>query len=549
MLNFIELFLFIFSCIITTTVYYILGKLFLTENKNNFYDHLIFGVIIASFISLTLNFILPLSRELNSVFQILIICIFFIIYKKKIYFSEIKKIIVISLSILILISFDTENRPDAYLYHLPYSQILNDYKIITGVSNLHFRFGHTSIFQYLSSFNYTIFSELNGLLVPSALFCITIFLYFLNDLLLIFKDKKNISFGKLFSLLIFTYISFRINRYSEFGNDAMSHLTVFYLVSKFIYLKNYKLTDYKKILLLCIFSFLNKSFLIFTFIIPAYIFFKKKLNIKKSIINFPMIVLFFWIIKNILISGCAIYPVKITCFSSLKWVDIQEVSYEAIKAEAWAKGWPERERKNITQSEFNKQFNWIKAWKKDHLYVFLKNLVPFLIFIFLLFIFCRDKNVMVKLDNQKKIVLLLFSSIGTVYFLLKFPLYRYGYSYLIVLISVLFLQSLIRINYKKFVNLTKILIIFCIIGIFLKQGQRIQKYHELRTLIPSDRSLPKIDQENIEKIQISKNFYYYKTNNKGSSECKYFKSPCTNIELNNIYHKKIGNYDFIFKNY
>ena len=174
-----------------------------------------------------------------------------------------------------------------------------------------------------------------------------------------------------------------------------------------------------------------------------------------------MIVLFFWIIKNILISGCAIYPVKITCFSSLKWVDIQEVSYEAIKAEAWAKGWPERERKNITQSEFNKQFNWIKAWKKDHLYVFLKNLVPFLIFIFLLFIFCRDKNVMVKLDNQKKIVLLLFSSIGTVYFLLKFPLYRYGYSYLIVLISVLFLQSLIRINYKKFVNLTKILIIFC----------------------------------------------------------------------------------------
>ena len=81
-----------------------------------------------------------------------------------------------------MISFDTENRPDAYLYHLPYSQILNDYKIITGVSNLHFRFGHVSIFQYISSFNYTIFSELNGLLVPPALFCITIFLYFLNDI-------------------------------------------------------------------------------------------------------------------------------------------------------------------------------------------------------------------------------------------------------------------------------------------------------------------------------------------------------------------------------
>ena len=62
----------------------------------------------------------------------------------------------------------------------PYSQILNEYKIIPGISNLHFRFGHVSIFQYLSSFNYTFFSELNGLLVPPALFCITIFLYFLS---------------------------------------------------------------------------------------------------------------------------------------------------------------------------------------------------------------------------------------------------------------------------------------------------------------------------------------------------------------------------------
>ena len=167
----------------------------------------------------------------------------------------------------------------------------------------------------------------------------------------------------------------------------------------------------------------------------------------------------------------------------------------------------------------------------------------------MLFIFFRDKEVSVKLDNQKKFILLLFSSIGTIYFFLKFPLYRYGYSYLIVLISVLFLQSFIKINSKKFLKLTKIFIIFCIIGIFLKQGQRIQEYYQVRTLIPSDRSLIAINQENIEKIQLSKNFYYYKTNNQGSSECKYFKSPCTNIKLHNIYHKKIGSYDLIFKNY
>ena len=32
-----------------------------------------------------------------------------------------------------------------YLYHLPYTSILNNEKIIIGLSNIHFRFAHTSI--------------------------------------------------------------------------------------------------------------------------------------------------------------------------------------------------------------------------------------------------------------------------------------------------------------------------------------------------------------------------------------------------------------------
>ncbi len=548
MLSFIEILFFISSCIITITVYYILGKLFLSENNNNFYDKCLFGVIVASFVSLSINFILPLSKELNTIFQILVISIFFIYYKNKINFPEIKKLIVISFSILILVSFDTENRPDAYLYHLPYSQILNDHKIIIGISNLHFRFGHVSIFQYLSSFNYTIFSGLNGLLIPQAVFCITVFYYFLNDLLTISKNNKNITFGKLFSLLIFIYICLRINRFSEFGNDAMAHLTVFYLISKFIYLENNRLSNYKKILLLSVFAFLNKSFLIFTFIIPLYLFFKKKFYTTKAIVNLPLLLLLLWIIKNILVSGCAIYPVKITCIKGLKWVEIQEVKKEAIKAEAWAKAWPQRD-KNIKQSEFNKKFNWIKAWQKDHQYVFLKNLIPFLTFVILFVFYFRGKDIVEKIKIEKKIVILLFSSIGTIYFITKFPLYRYGYSFIIVLIIVLSLQNLNKINAEKFLKSIKPLIIICLLGLILKQGQRIYEYHDKRTLIPSDRLLQTQDQENIKKVYISDNFYYYKTNNMGSSECKYFKSPCTNINLKKLYHKKIGTYDLILNNY
>ena len=57
-------------------------------------------------------------------------------------------------------------RPDAGLYHLPFINIINQEKIIVGLSNLHFRFGHISILQYTSAiFNNTLFAE-NGIVFP-----------------------------------------------------------------------------------------------------------------------------------------------------------------------------------------------------------------------------------------------------------------------------------------------------------------------------------------------------------------------------------------------
>ena len=61
------------------------------------------------------------------------------------------------------------NTPDALLYHLPFSKIVNEHKIIIGLSNLHSRFGHISIFQYISSFFNNSFFHKNGVLFPISL--------------------------------------------------------------------------------------------------------------------------------------------------------------------------------------------------------------------------------------------------------------------------------------------------------------------------------------------------------------------------------------------
>ena len=114
-----------------------------------------------------------------------------------------------------------------------------------------------------------------------------------------------------------------------------------------------------------------------------------------------------------------------------------------------------------------------------------------------------------------------------------------------MLISILSLQLLDKFNSRRFLKIINTFIIICLVGVFLKQGQRVYKYHEERNLIPNDRLLHTKYKEKIEKINISKKFYYYKS----YSECKYFKSPCTHITLDKLYHKKIGSYDIILRRF
>ena len=68
--------------------------------------------------------------------------------------------------------------------------------------------------------------------------------------------------------------------------------------------------------------------------------------------------LLLWLLKNIIVSGCAIYPIKITCISGIKWSTInnQTINTENahIEIEAWSKGYPDQ--KEYNQRDFIKEF-------------------------------------------------------------------------------------------------------------------------------------------------------------------------------------------------
>ena len=548
----------IFS-ILTNFIYFCSGSLFVSEKKNDFHTQFyiyFIGVIFLSFISLVLNFFVPLSSKINSVIYFTIFVSFLIKKKFKPKINFLNFLLASSLITFLLIIYSNINRPDAGLYHLPYISIINENKIIFGINNIHIRFGHVSILQYLSAINNNLIFSANGVSIPLASIVSFFYLYFFYDIWKIIKENKDLDESNFFSLFILIYISYKITNYSNFGNDAVGHLSFFYLISCLLK-NNLKIINFNKILLISVFAFLNKSMLVFAFFIPLSIFFlKNNFQFKKIIsplYSMPAILLYLWFVKNIITSGCAIYPIKITCIEKLPWVNIDQVITANIEGEAWSKGWPDKtgSDSNLSTKDFIKNLNWVNAWSTKHLKYILGTITPFMIVLIFITFYIQtcNKKIIINYSQDSKIRFLISfitSLIGFFSFLLLFPLYRYGYSYIITFFSLFFILIIRnKIHIKKNIIIFKFFFIFCIFLVMTKQIQRIytntdnERWPNIYTL-----SQDRIIKES-KKIEIEDKFFYYISSN-NDSLCMYSKSPCaTSFIDKNIKHIKKYSYSFL----
>lgn len=547
--------IFIFS-ILTNFLYFISGSLVVSDKKSDFnaqFYTCFIGLTLISFISLLLNFFTPLTPAINSIVYLGIFFIFtikkkFILNKKKINFLLISSFIT-----FLLIIYSTVNRPDAGLYHLPYTSIINENKIIFGLSNIHFRFGHVSILQYLSAINNNYLFLDNGLSIPLASIVSLFYIYFFYDIFQVVKNKKVPNLSNFFSLFILIYITFKIARYSEFGNDAIAHLSFFYLIS-YVLKNKIKNINFSKILLISTFAFINKPTLGLVFIIPISIFIlQNNFNFKKIFILlycFPALLLYLWLIKNIIISGCAIYPIKLTCIEYLSWTNIKQTISANIESDVWSKGWPDRIDKNISMEEFSKNLNWVNTWSQKHLKHILNILIPYttILLLIIVYIKIKFKNMQVKSnkDLNVRFFLCLISAIsGTFSFFFLFPLYRYGYSYIVTLISLIFILIIkTKLFNKQYIQIFKFIFVSCFIIIIAKQGIKIFNNYKnahwpnIYTLDPDNKIYPK------KKIIINNNFFYYVAD-KGDRLCMYHKSPCVTSSVEGLKYSLEKTYIFL----
>ena len=193
----ITIFLKIFIvCIFISGVGYIFKNKILLDAKKKIdvLENGLLGFILLGFVTLLINFFLPLDLYINS--SLFILIILYLIKDKffqKINISDYKLLILVSFIAFILLIYSNVNRPDAHSYHLPFSKMITEHKIILGSANIHFRFGHISIFQYINSFfdNFLFREEGTSisaaLLVPFFIVYIYLELSFLD--LSLFRNK------------------------------------------------------------------------------------------------------------------------------------------------------------------------------------------------------------------------------------------------------------------------------------------------------------------------------------------------------------------------
>ncbi|MBD1152129.1 hypothetical protein IDH08_01955 [Pelagibacterales bacterium SAG-MED22] len=532
-----------FSAFISNLSYFLLGKTLCNtiypHKKINIFEYLIYGFIITSFIAVLLNFFTPLNKTNNSIFLFLIVTSFFF-FKEKIYRDEILIIFGISILLIIFIIFDTVNRPDAMMYHLPFSKILNEEKIIIGLSNLHFRFSHVSILQYSSAINVNYLVGDDGIIIPLASIYIFLVLYFFYELKKSLKEK-NSSISKFILSVILIFIAYKINRYSKIGNDDIGHLIAFLIVYKFLDYKKINFIKFNEISLLSVFLLANKFSLILFCLIPIFISFQNIKFLKKIYNSLPFFFLIIWCIKNILISGCFLYPIEQTCLKNLSWIDIKNIKKENVSAEAWAKDWPNYNKKKNGMKNYIENFNWIETWSNNHFKKIIKNILPLIVLLTILVIFnFNRKDFKNQSGNLKKkfLCVLVISIIGCLIFFLKFPLYRYGYSYLAIFIALFFSIFMNFGNKNKIFIIYKFVLIFFVIILFSKQFVRHYEFYSARPLIP------KYIQEDLElqKINLDKNFSYYYNENRN---CWYNVALCTYYNLNTIKFNEFLSYKFL----
>lgn len=517
------------------------------EYRFNFFEIAFFGIIFTSLVAQSLNFFFPLND--NVIYINLIFILIFIYFNKKTALSiKIKKIdmtYVMFFILIILNIYGSQFSDDLDHYHYKYINNTDNTNYIIGLSHLHWAFGNSSIWLISHSYFNFDYSRLQDIHVLNGLF----FFLILGALYFNFKNaiikKKNSVFAPILLFLII-FILIKYTRLKEFGLDRPAFLALYFFIS--FYIKNFLINTQPKmisenILLLTyisIFIFYIKINFFFIGLIPLYYIVKyNKFNLLLSLSFLPIyFFIFSYLLKNILISGCLIYPLPISCFDFVSWSAKEIAEKWYFLNEVLNKSWYQYNG-NLEDIDYVKNFNWIETWFNKSKIELIEFTVTTLFSLSLvLFSFKKsslNKNPVYNFRSKEILNIFVFLTIITFcFFIFKLPVIRMSH-YLFIffsIITIIFLFQKFHLNSRT--NFITIILLLCIVFNISKNLLRINKNGFINN------------------PYLMVNSKVYNQTEKSLGSFKYYlgwygKAPSGNTNLDGFKHKKILIFNTIYK--
>ena len=576
MLIFLQNFLFT-SLIFTNVIGYgfVLNLLF-KEQEKKFIILFFYGTILMIAIAILVNFFIPLSTNLTNLLFIIFTLIGCYKIFKDILYSYNLKLTFFLIFFASIIIFKSYPYNDYEIYHLPFIETIRNFKIIFGLSNFNYKFGHTSIFQYISALQYNSLMKLDSYVYFSTVLISII----LAEILLNFRKSNNLIIKFIAYIFLVNYF-IHANRYGALGNDFPAHAISFFsyiLFFEIIYNDSKKTKFHFFIFTILIASFGKLSLIInILLLIPLFLIKKNIFKLNLKIFIFISIVLTSFTIKNFINTSCIFYPISFTCFET-KWspdkFDFSHPDFVSLYSKVGNKDFPIRSSENkvipfdsnkIISKEINKnkklynqlseyekkifqryaiynEYDKFQNWSKRHYENHFKrkifnDLVIFLFLnIFLFFLYNKNYKFKISKDyninklKKEHLYFFIFILMSCIIWFISSPLLRYGISYLYILISIpffifiIFFSTSIEKISKYFNFLIVITLIFSLTDNIIRINKFRLKDNYTNTIVPIKN--PFYEKTNVKNSQVSKvkkPFDYY---------CSFSPPLCISSDMN-----------------
>ena len=518
-------------------------KNFINKKKNQIFNlDILYGLFFLIFLSLFLNFFSPLRYF---VYIVILIGLYFFITALK--HKKIKINFLIHFFIIFLLStvvYLNGDNVDSPMYHLQIIKWLYNEKIIFGLPNLEIRFGSNSLWFGILSLLQINVNNFNSIytfnLIPFSILFYQIF-----------NCEKKISFIfinlSILFLLIFSFLhpfsnGIILNHLHNTEVDTMG--MIFFILSFFLFLKYFeekKLENLHLLIICSVICLVTKLSYIAVSIFPLYAFYNYHKNISKKIINkINLIIIVFiclWFIKNLIISGCIIFPVSLTCFNFYWSPGIDEIDTYSKIVKGFARD--TRDRLRYTDFEFMiHTYNWLVPWFKDYAMntAFLKIFFLLLCLSGTTLFFSKIFNFLEKISLQEKKNYLIFFGLifPSLYIWFQAPEIRFGWGLLITFCC--FPLSIVIFHFRFFklwsyTFLRFVSILFLLLLLFdNKSNLSLKNYFK-----------PYVKNFDYSKIIFVKKINKYDLYHSTNWKCYDFKEICVNsLKQNYIIEKRFG---------